>query len=539
MNRTDEIAPTPDPSPVRERGERFQPAHRLDRRKLLGTLGGGLIAAAAPLSRAPGEGLGVRATSRAADLAIDLSGEPPTLDPALIYEVNGWSVVHSIYDALVQYGPDGTLEPLLAESLTWLDPLTYEIKLRQGVLFHNGEPFDARSVAFSVAHLVDPETKSQVAGNFAVIETVEEVDPATVRFKLSQPAPWLPAQMAAWLLMLPPDYAADPANDFANNPIGTGPYRFVGWERGSQIKLEAVAEADSGYFGGPIKGEPIADRVAFRFVPEASTRVADLLAGTAQLVRGVPVDQLEAVRGAEAQVVVQPISGSAWVRVPSDVAPFDDARVRLALDHAVDVDAIVQALLAGEGTRLPNFFVEGGLGYDSNLAPHAYDPDLARSLLSEAGYPDGFDTTLAYTTVEREDVVQAVAGMLTEVGVRVELQPVETATFNATWQDPATAPLRFATWRPLFDPYTLLSLIVSNQGFLSRYDSPNAQPLIDAGATEADPEKRAAIYRELGRVLHDEPAAIYLFSLTSFYGLAADVPAWTTRPDDYIIPTAR
>ena len=82
----------------------------------------------------------------------------------MIYEVNGWSVVHSIYDALVQYGPDGTLEPLLAESLTWLDPLTYEIKLRQGVLFHNGEPFDARSVAFSVAHLVDPETSRRWPG---------------------------------------------------------------------------------------------------------------------------------------------------------------------------------------------------------------------------------------------------------------------------------------------------------------------------------------------------------------------------------------
>jgi ABC-type transport system substrate-binding protein len=129
--------------------------------------------------------------------------------------------------------------------------------------------------------------------------------------------------------------------------------------------------------------------------------------------------------------------------------------------------------------------------------------------------------------------------MLAEVRIRVELQPVETATFNATCKDPATAPLRFATWRPLFDPYTLLSLVVSNQGFLSRYDNPNAQPLIDQGATEADPERRSAIYRQLGRVLHDEPAAIYLYSLTSFYGLAAGVPTWTPRPDDYIIPTAR
>jgi peptide/nickel transport system substrate-binding protein len=465
------------------------------------------------------------------DLTIDLAVEPATLDPALVYESDGWSVVHSIYDALVQLGPGGAMEMVLAESMTQVDPRTWEVKLRPSITFHNGEPLDAAAVAFSIEHILDPETGSQIAGNFQVIERVEEVDSLTVRLHLSEPAPWLPSLMAPWLLLLPPAYASDPTNDFANNPVGTGPYRFVRWVRGSRIVLEQNEE----YFGQTAKGEPVAAGVDFRFVPDATTRVTDVISGTSQLVRGVPFDELETVEAA-AEVVEQPIAGSAFVRIPTDTAPFDNATVRMALNHAVDVDAIIAGLLGGNGVRLPNVFVPGGLGYDENLAPHAYDPELAQQLLAEAGYPDGFSTRLAYTTGEREDLAAAIAGQLGAAGIDVELEPVETATFNATWQDPEAAPLRLLSWRPLFDPYTLLSLVISNSGFLSRYDNAEAQALIEAGAMETDPEERDRIYRELGAVLHDSPAGIYLWSLTSFYGVDRDAPTWTPRPDDWILP---
>jgi peptide/nickel transport system substrate-binding protein len=465
------------------------------------------------------------------ELTIDLAVEPATLDPTLVYESDGWSVVHSIYDALVQLGPDGALEMVLAESLTQVDPRTWEIKLRPGITFHNGEPLDAAAVAFSIDHILDPKTGSQVAGNFQVIEQVEQVDSLTARLHLAEPAPWLPSLMAPWLVLLPPAYASDPTNDFANNPVGTGPYQFVRWARGSRIVLKRNAE----YFDQTAKGEPVAANVDFRFVPDATTRVTDLVSGTSQLVRAVPFDELETV-AASAEVVEQPIAGCAFVRVPTDVAPFDNVKVRQALNHAVDVDAIIASLLGGNGVRLPNVFVPGGLGYDPDLAPRAYDLQLAQQLLAEAGFPDGFSTRLAYTTGEREDLVTAITGQLGAAGIDVELEPVETATFNATWQDPESAPLRFLTWRPLFDPYTLLSLVISNSGFLSRYDNPEAQALIEAGAIEPDPEERNRIYRELGVLLHDSPAGIYLWSLTSFYGLDHDAPAWTPRADDWILP---
>jgi peptide/nickel transport system substrate-binding protein len=510
---------------------RPQHGQAVSRRSLLGA---GVVGAAGLLLPAGARATRLLPTAQGdatGELVIDLAVEPPTLDPALAYDVDGWSVVHSIYDAPVQLGPGGVLEMVAAEAMTQTDDVTWEIRLRPGLTFHNGEPLEASSIAFSVAHILDPETASQVAGTFGVIEEVEEVDTLTARLHLSAPAPWLPSQIAPWLALLPPEYAGDPANDFANNPVGTGPFRFVRWDRGSQIMLERNDE----YQASEAKGEPIAQRVAFRFVADGTTRVTDVVSGTSQLVRSVPFDQLEVVAEA-AEVVAQPIAGCAFVRIPTDMAPFDNPEVRLAMNHAVDVDGIVAALLGGNGERLANVFVPEGLGFDEALAPHAYDPELARQLLADAGYADGFSTRLAHTSSERADLVAAVAGQLGAVGIDVALEPVETATFNATWQDPEAAPLRYLTWRPLYDPYTLLGLVVSNTGFLSRYDDPAAQELIEAGAVETDPEERESIYRELGQVLHDSPAGIYLWSLTSFYGVDRETPPWTPRPDDWILP---
>lgn len=505
------------------------------RRAIGGLVAGGAVALASAGATRSAHSQGATPLPDVAALTIDLAVEPPTLDPATTYQVDGWSVVHSIYDSLLQFGTDGELEPLLAETFELIDPLTFEVKLRQGVVFHNGEPFDARSVSVTLAHILDPETASQVAQNFAVIESVDEVDPHTVRLGLSEPAPWLPSLIAPWFAMLPPEYASDPANDFPNNPVGTGPYRFGGWERGQQVNLEANPD----YFAVSPKGRPIAGEVAFRFVGDASTRVADLLSGSVGLIRDVPIDAVEAVEAGGSEVVTVPISGSAWVRVPNDIEPFSDVRVRQALNHAVDIDGIIQALLGGDGNRLAGFFVPGGLGYDPDLEPYPYDPDRARQLLVEAGYPDGFDTTLEFASTEATDLVAAIAGQLTEVGIRTEIQPVELATFNATWQDQAVAPLRFLTWRPLFDPYTLLSLVVSNAGFLSRYNNLEAQSLIEAAAVETDTAARAEIYEALGRELFDEPAAIYGYDLVSLFGVAAGTLAWTPRADDYLIPTYR
>ncbi len=466
-------------------------------------------------------------------LVVDLATEPGSLDPATTYDADGWSIVHSIYDSLLQYGENGELEPLLAESFELVDPLTYRVVLRDGIVFHNGEILNSEAIAFSLAHITDEATGSQVAGNFAVIERIEIIDELTADLKLTSPAPWLPAQIAAWLVMLPPVYASE--NDFIADPVGTGPYTFGSRALGDRISLTANED----YFPESPKGQPVAGEVDFRFVADATTRVADLLSGTADVVRNVPVDQTAAIERNGDRVVRIPISGAAFVRIPTDEEPFSNPLVRQAMNYAIDVPSIVDALLEGNGEPLANVFVPNGLGYDPNLEPYPYEPERALALLEEAGYPDGFETSLDATVTERTDIVDAIAGQLTAVGIRTTVNRLELALFNSGdyWlgSDPAAAPLRFLTWRPLFDPHTLLSLVFSNTGFLSRHDNPTIQTLIDAFSAESDPATRSEIGVALGLAMHEEPAAIYLYSLTSLTGARADTPEWDGRGDDYLI----
>jgi peptide/nickel transport system substrate-binding protein len=503
----------------------------LDRRRLLQSAGLGGLALALG-ARSP---LMVDAQETQLDeLVIDLAAEPPSLDPALVYDIDGWSVVHSIHDALYQYSPEGELEPLLAAELpNPIDATTYEIKLRPGLTFHNGEPVNAASIALAVQHITAEETASQVADQFRVITEVKQIDDLTVHLILSAPTPSLPSQMPSWLAPLPVDYAA--SNDFGSKPIGAGPFVFVEWKPGESITVEA----NPNYPEDSPKGKPIAKRVTFRIVPEASTRVADLLAGTADLVRSVPLDQVQEVQDGGAKIEPVPVSAVTFIRIATDTAPFSDIRVRQALNYAVDVDTIVAALYGGNGQRLPNLFPPGGLGFNADLAPYPYDPEKAKALLTEAGFADGFETTLAHTVGERADLAEAIAGQLAEVGINAKVQAQENAVFNGEWKDTAAPPLRAVSWRPLFDPSTLLSLVVSNQGFLSRYSSDTVQPILDQFLSEIDAEKRAALAVQLGQALFDDPAAIYLFNLSSVFGVAERVPEWTARADDSIIPTFR
>jgi peptide/nickel transport system substrate-binding protein len=464
-------------------------------------------------------------------LDIVLAVEPPLLDPTLVYDVDAWSVTHSIFDSLVAYDADGKLVPQLAESWSQLDPLTLEFTLRPNVTFHNGEPFDARSVAFSIAHMQSPETASQVAQNFAAIERVEEVEPLTVRLILSEPAPYLLAQIALYLGMLPPEYASDPANDITSAPIGTGPYRFVSWERGQRLTVERNPD-----YSLTALGTPMAEQVTFRFIADDSTRVSELRAGTADIIRNVPQDQESILTGEDGSVVSALTSQIVMARLANDVEPLTDARVRQALNYAVDVDAIIEALLGGHGERIATVLVPTSIGYDPDLDPFPYDPDRARELLTEAGYGDGFSLTLDVTADAGTEVPEAIAGMLAEVGIQVTIQRIELARFNESWADPSSGQLRMFSWSPMFDPYSLLGLVFGSDGYLSRFSSPEADALITQAGVETDPEARAELYRQLGQRLHADPAVIYLWAPEALYGVSADASRWTPRPDQLILP---
>lgn len=463
------------------------------------------------------------------EIVIDLPGGPDNLDPALARSTRDWSVIHSIYDSILLLNDDGELVPLAAERFDVVDAITYEVTLRPGLRFHDGTPVTSRAIERGIKHV--QRSEGPAAGNFGVVERVEIVDELTARIATSAPAAWLPSQLAVWLVLFPE--SATPES-LASQPVGSGPYRFESLEAGTQLVLSRNPD----YTWPSPKGSALAETARFRFVPESATRVADLSAGSANIIANVPVDQIAAVEEAGGTVIQTPVLGTAFLRIATDVAPFNDPRVCIALNHAIDVDAIAAALL-GEGThRLASIFPDArSIGFDADLAPFAYDPERARALLAEARVEEGSEVRLEFVGGERDDVLQAIAAQIEEVGLRVTIEAAELATFNGSWRDPESAPLRFVTWRPVFDPHTLLSLMFASSGPLARHKDEVADDLIRQGATASDPATRAGIYRELGRRFQEAPPAVFLWNLTSTYGIKGVPAGWEPRADEYIIPT--
>jgi len=501
---------------------------RFTRRSVIGSS----VTAVAATWALPHVGVFAQADTPVADLldelVIDLSGDPDSIDPAVAYSARDWSIVHSIYDGLVSIGADGTIQPLAASSFDTVDELTFEASLREGLTFHDGSPVTSQAAIRGVEHLQGGD--SLVIDLFSTIASVDAVDDLTVRITCSEPSPWLPAQLAVWHMLLPESATAD---SLANVPVGNGPYRFTSWEKGSEIRLERFDD----YQPNPAKGQAMAKSVIYRFVPEASTRVADVISGATRIASEIPLDQQGAVESGGAGIVNEPVVGSAWVRIATDTAPFDDVRVRQALNFSLDLDAIAKVFIGEASTRLASIHPdERSMGFDPDLAPYAYDPDQARGLLAEAGYEDGLNVVLEMTVAASQAMAEAMVAQWAEVGIRVELQISEYAAFNGNWDDPSAPPLKMSTWSPLYDPHTLLDLVFKGDGYLSRYNNDDANTLILAASEETDAAARADLYRQLAEVMHDDAACVFLWNLVASYAVRDEASSWQPRGDEYVLP---
>lgn len=462
-------------------------------------------------------------------LVVDLDGEVSAFDPAETYTTRGWSIVHSIYDALVDFGPDGSVVPLAAETFTTEDAVTFEVKLREGMTFHDGSPVTSAAITRSIDHMKASE--SQVADTIAVVDRVEEIDELRANIVCSEPAAWLPSQLAVWQVLLPE--GATPES-LQNAPVGSGPYRWDAFEPGDRIVLRRNDE----YTWGSPKGQALADELVYRFVAESSTQIADLATGQADLIVRFPREQEPGVAEAGGEVIVADTLATAFVRIATDVAPFDDPRVRQALNLAVDVQTIAQALEAETSNRLASFYPDPrAMGFDEGLSPFAFDPDAARTLLTEAGYGDGFSTQIEVSQSPRAIYAEAIKPYLADVGIELEIVVAESGSFNAGWGDTEAPPLRYASWRPMYDPNTFLTLVIASDGYLSRYSNADADDLISRAGAEPDVAARTQLYQELGRLLQDDPAAIYLWNAVTRYGINDRLAGWQPRGDDYILLT--
>jgi peptide/nickel transport system substrate-binding protein len=474
-------------------------------------------------------------------LVIAQGVDATTLDPNNQRETPTSNVTSNIFDPLMKRAVDGGLIPWLATEATPIDDLTWELSLREGVFFHNGEPFNAEVAKFNFDRLTDPDAPLRTSDLWTSVESVDVIDAYTIRVNTSRPLATFLTQLSQ-IFMVPMEYVQEHgAAHFANDPVGTGPYTFVRWVRDQEVVLRASPD----YW----HGTPTVDEIVFRPIPEASSRVAELMTGGVDIITNLSpeaIPTVEASGQAEARTV--PSIRNIFIVLNVDgEGPLDDPRVRLALNHAVDKDAIIRSILGGDGVANGCPLNPYMYGYVEELcAPFEFDPELARELLADAGYPDGFTFTMGSPSgryLNDRQVAEAVVGQLAAVGVRAELRVQEWSSYVGQVlerQIPTEAWL-IGWGNSQFDAdNTLFSLLYGgtveggpSQVVFSYMEDEDLDALLAEARATVDQERRAELYEEALRIIRDAAPWIFLYQQVDIYGVANHVD-WDPRPDELI-----
>src|SRR6266699_4844178 len=375
-----------------------------------------------------GAGLAVVGLPRAARSQAKPSGEivagvserALTLDPANHYSISATSVLRHIFDPLVDVTNDSKFIPALAETWRPVNNTTWRFTLRKGVTFYDGSPFNADSVVFTLRR-VQSNTKLIKSFVYQDIESVEKDGDYGVIVTSKRPFGSLPAHLTM-LGMLPPS-AGKNEEAFFQKPIGTGPFRFASWTHGDQIAMTANPT-----YWKP--GIPRVEKLTFRFIPELSKRTAALRAGELHVIDRVTPDLVETLKGTRGVKVLDApaIETQRWIFQLAK-EPVKDHRLRQAISLAIDRNVIIKELLRGYGRPVDSPVPPGLIGHTS-LPPKAYDPEKARQILKQAGYSNvSVDIVLMKDLYPKQlEITQAVAAMLGEVGIKLNIKNLEIAT---------------------------------------------------------------------------------------------------------------
>ncbi len=470
-------------------------------------------------------------------LVVAMASAPTSLDPADHRSRESETVIRNMFDGLVTRDTRSGVHLELAEEMNWLDDVTLEVKLRQGVLFHNGQEMTADDVVFTFERIITenaieyPEAHtSPRKGLIAPLESVEKIDDYTVQFNFS--GVWPPAvQLLVHQQIVPKAYLEEVGTQgFIEKPIGTGPFMFVEGQLDDQIVLERFDD----YWGGAPDLEPVGpacvERVVFRIIPESSTRVAALLAGEVDIIQAVPAEIIDTLAQTPGVVVkTAPSTEPQWLQLNVTDPLFEDVAVRQALNYAVDKDLIIEAIYGGRAEAIPGPLSPYNNFVNKSLEPYPYEPEMALEMLAEAGWTDsdgdgildkeGQPFAFTIDTIERwRPLAEGVAGMFRELGidagvrfweysvVRDQLLACERQAFLDDWGDSAFDPVghfeaKWATYTE-GEPY--------GRGNFMCYSNPRVDELIKAGEVEGDPAARQAIYDEAQQIVYDEAPAVFL-----------------------------
>jgi peptide/nickel transport system substrate-binding protein len=471
---------------------------------------------------------------RGKEIVVGLGAEPRTLLGVTIVDWTTNNMLEHIYDRLLDRDPKTYKPvPMLATSWKIINDTTWEFALRKGVKFHNGEPFTAHAVKATIDYALDPSSKSHyaAAAYWGPVKEVQVVDDHTVRFVTKQPWPNLVdhASLTNLLVMPPKALKEQGPQGLAQKPVGTGPFKLVEWRRDERLVLDRNPD----YWQGPAD----ASRVTFRFIPEFSARMAALLSGEIDIMKDVPPHAVEAVdRSGRARVrstVSSRINYLALVNLKP--GPMQDLRVRRAMNHAVDVDELIKAVLKGQASRMCGPLAPANVDY-SPVECYPYDPARAQALFKEAGV----DPTKLQLTLDTpsgrypldKDVSLAIAAQLQRLGIKTNVVVNEWGTHLDKIKNRNTGDLFFLGWGPaLWGQNTVQPLFRGDQTYASYGNNPVIDDKIARAVTVMDPKARAAAYVDLQKVIRDEAPWVFLWQQHDLYGVASHVE-WTPRADE-------
>lgn len=460
-------------------------------------------------------------------LTVDLVNEPSSLDPHLQWNPDSYYVYRNIFDNLLTRDDAGEIVAQVATEWEQVSPTEIVFTIRDDITFHDGSALTAQDVVYSVQRITDPEFGSPQLSQFATITTAEVLDGNKVKLTTNAPYPALMGQLVK-LSIVPQAIVEEMGKDAFNQaPVGSGPYKFDGWDRGVEVRLTRNDD-----YWGQTGSFPAA---VFRAVPDASTRVANLVSGASDLVVTMDPDmamQLDAAAGVGPRSALT--ERVAYLAVNGAKPGLDDLRLRQAIAHAIDRDLIVEGLLGGFDMPVGQLLTPAHVGWVEGFEGVSYDPDKARALIAEVGEAATRRLSFATSPVFDQRIVQALQQMLTEVGLNVDIELTDMATYLGRVQgDPAQSPdMSFGRWScACQDADGVVYPLLHSSSSWSRVSNAELDAVLEAARGELDEETRLGHYRVVQEWVRDNVSQVPLYQAAIIYG-ASDNLEWQPTPNE-------